>query len=59
MKNENRMREEIPALSQAPHSQLPDYSADPIVQSGVGRVLAVASARVPVLPLGPGWDRFF
>ena len=39
------LREELRALIKAPHSELPDYSADPIVQHSVGKVLTETSTN--------------
>ena len=44
---------EFLALLKASRLEVPDYSADPIAQVRVGRVLAAASARVPIFPRRP------
>jgi hypothetical protein len=52
MKIENEiLREELRALMLSPYVALPEYSADPIAQSRVGRFLAKVSTQVDVRPM--------
>lgn len=49
MKIENDiLREELRALMTSPRVALPEYSADPIAQSRVGRFLANISTQIDV-----------
>lgn len=45
------LREELQALLKAPHVTLPDYSADPIVQRRVGRMLGEHSTYLKSHPI--------
>jgi hypothetical protein len=56
MNSENDvLRDQLLALMDFRHLDLPEYWADPVAAARVGRVLTDAAARVPVRPAGYDW----
>ena len=49
------LREQLRALLTFRLVELPPYSADPLAQARVGKVLADTSGRTPVFPKGEPW----